>query len=143
MERYNARRVDGSTRTLDAVKLGASRFVMPHIYVTGQVHSAFDGDAGGYTAGLLGIGAQTLLSGRLQGGAEALIGAAGGGGVRTGGGVIAQPSLYVGFDVGPSLSVRAGVGRIQALRGGAALHANVVDVALAFVFGVRGVSRDR
>ncbi|HJV61481.1 MAG TPA: hypothetical protein VJ743_11090 [Albitalea sp.] len=137
VERYRAQRRDGSERTLQAVTLKGNRFVARHVYLSGQVHSAYGGGAGGYTVGLFGLGVQAPLFARVHAGAEALIGAAGGGGVATQGGAIMQPSAYLGVDISPSLSVRVGAGKIKSLRGGG-LDANVVDVALAFTFGVAG-----
>ena len=134
VERYDAQRRDGTSRMLQAVTLKANRFIAPHVYLTGQAHSGFSGGAGGYTAGLFGIGVQTPIAGRWHVGAEALIGAAGGGGVETQGGAILQPNAYVGFDIGRSLSLRAGGGKIRSLRRDG-LDAGVVDVALAFTFG--------
>jgi hypothetical protein len=135
VERYNALRRDGTTRMLQAVTLKANRFVAPQLYLTGQAHSGYAGGAGGYTVGLVGVGAQTPLFGRFHAGAEALVGAAGGGGVQTHGGAIAQPNAYVGMDLGHSMSLRIGAGRIQSLKKGG-LAANVIDAALAFTFGV-------
>jgi hypothetical protein len=135
VEHYAAQRRDGSRRVLQAVTLKVNRFVSPHFYLTGQAHSGYGGDAGGYTVGLFGVGVQTRVAGPVHVGAEALIGAAGGGGISTDGGAVMQPNAYVGVDLSRSLSLRAGVGRIKALHGGE-LDATTVDVALAFTFGV-------
>jgi hypothetical protein len=137
VERYRAARRDGTQRTLQAVTLKANRFVARHLYLSGQARSAYGGGAGGYTAGLVGVGVQAPIAGRWHAGAEALIGAAGGGGVETDGGLIAQPNLYVGVDLGRSLSLRVGGGRIRSLRHGT-LGATSVEAGLAFVFGVAG-----
>jgi len=137
VERYAALRSDGSTRTLQAVVLKAHRFLTPHLYLSGQVHSGYGGGAGGYTAGLFGIGTQWPVAGRFHAGADALIGAAGGGGVQTQGGAIVKPGVYVGVDIGHSSSVRLGAGRIRSLhRGG--LDASTLDLTFAFTFGVAG-----
>jgi hypothetical protein len=138
VERYDAQRRDGSRRVLQAVTLKANRFVTPHVYLTGQAHSAYGGGAGAYSVGLFGLGVQTPLWGRLHAGAEALIGAAGGGGVDTQGGAITQPMAYLGVDVSPSLSLRVGAGQVKALRSGGGLRANVLDLTAAFTFGVVG-----
>jgi hypothetical protein len=137
VERYDALRQDGSQRMLQAVTLKANRFVGSHVYLTAHAHSAYGGGAGGYIAGLVGAGVQTPLIGPLHAGAEALIGAAGGGGIATQGGAIMQPSAYLGVGLGRSLSLRVGVGKVKSLRQGG-LDANVVDVGLAFTFGVAG-----
>jgi len=137
-EHYVARRTDGSQRGLQAVTLKGNRFITEYLYVSGQAHSAYAGGAGGYTSGLVGFGLQSSLWGPLRGGVEMLVGAAGGGGVSTQGGAIAQPSAYLGVDITPSWSLRVGAGRVKSLRGdpAAGLDATVVDAALAFVFGV-------
>jgi hypothetical protein len=137
MERYDALRRDGSTRALQNVTIKANRFVSPHVYLTGQAHSGYGGGAGGYTVGLFGAGVQSQIWGPVHAGAEMLVGAAGGGGVSTQGGAIMQPNAYVAVDISPSLSVRVGAGKIKSLRQGA-LSANVIDVGLAFTFGVAG-----
>ncbi|HUG25790.1 hypothetical protein [Piscinibacter sp.] len=135
VERNNAQRRDGSRRTMQAVVLKVNRYVSPHFYLTGQAHSAYGGEAGGYSVGLIGVGAKTPLWGPVHAGAEAMVGAAGGGGIDTGGGGLAQPMAYLGVDLSPAVLLRVGAGRIFAL-GDGALDASVVDVSLAFTFGV-------
>jgi hypothetical protein len=133
-ERYKAARRDGTVRDLQLVALKVSRFVTPSIYLTGQAHSGWGGGAGGYTVGLFGVGGQLHLSPRVHVGAEALIGAAGGGGVDTQGGALVQPMAYVGVDLTRDFALRIGAGRIKSLKG--ALNANVIEASLVFSFGV-------
>jgi hypothetical protein len=116
------------------VALKLNRFVGESFYLSGQVQSAYAGNAGAFAAGLLGAGAQTHLGERLLVGAELLAGAGGGGGVDTGGGAIVQPMAYVGLDLTRSLSLRLGAGRVKSANG--ALDSTVADLALAFTFGV-------
>jgi hypothetical protein len=137
IERYDALRRDGSTRPLESVVLKVHRFVSPHVYLSGQVHSGYGGGAGGYTSGLFGVGTQWPVAGRFHVGADALIGAAGGGGVETHGGAIVKPNVYVGANLGPSSAVRIGTGRIRSLRTGG-LDSSTVDLTFAFTFGVPG-----
>ena len=134
MSRYKAARKDGTQRNLDAVTLKINRFVADNVYLTGQAHSALSGGAGGYTVGLFGLGLQMPVGTGWRIGAEALAGAAGGGGVDTRGGALLQPMAYVDTDLGRSLSLRLAVGRVKALRG--PFSSNVLDVALVFPFGV-------
>lgn len=141
VERFKAARQDGSVRPLSAVVLKASRFLDQNLYVTGQAHSAFDGQAGGYSAGLFGVGWQQAMGTKETGptwhvGLEALAGAGGGGGVDVRGGALLQPNAYVGFDLGPSSALRITAGQLRAQRGD--LKANVVDLALIFSFGLAG-----
>jgi hypothetical protein len=139
VERYRAARKDGHTEALDAVVLQVNRFVAPNLYLTGQAHSAFGGGAGAYSVGLFGIGAQLPVTTRIRLGAEALGGAAGGGGVDTQGGALLQARAYVDVALTDSLSLRVGGGKIKSVRGG--VNAPVVDAALVFSFGVDRAGR--
>ena len=133
VERYRAARNDGSTRTLVTDTLKINRYLSDHFYLTGQVHSAVSGGAGGYTAAYLGAGWMQPLGFGLHAGAELIAGAAGGGGVASGGAVV-QPMLYVGWQPLPSLALRVGAGRIQSLRG--ELGSTAIDASLVFIYGV-------
>ena len=134
VERYRAARKDGHAEALEAVVLQVNRFVAPNLYLTGQAHSAFAGGAGAYSVGLFGVGAQLPVTSRIRLGAEALAGAAGGGGVDTQGGAIVQARAYADVALTDSLSLRLGAGKIKSVHGG--LDAPVVDAALVFSFGV-------
>ncbi|MEO8081982.1 MAG: hypothetical protein ABI641_15720 [Caldimonas sp.] len=133
VERYTAARRDGSQRVLQADILRINRYVGSHLYLTGQVHSAVSGGAGGYTAAYLGAGWLQPLGAGLLAGAELIAGAAGGGGVESRGSIV-QPTAYLAYQVTPSTALRLGVGRISALRG--PLSSTVVDLSLVFSYGV-------
>ncbi|HMN75752.1 MAG TPA: hypothetical protein PKC97_06780 [Burkholderiaceae bacterium] len=128
-----AARKNGPPQTLDNVTLKFNRFVSDSVYLTGQVHSAYAGGAGGFSVGLVGIGVQQPLGEHVFAGAELLAGAAGGGGVDTGNGAVLQPMVYAGVRLSPSLSLRLGAGRVMS---DGALASNVLDLTLAFSFGV-------
>jgi hypothetical protein len=130
----NAQRRDGSVRDLQFNVLKVNRFVTPNLYLTGQAHSGWGGDAGGYIAGMFGVGVETPLFSRFYVGAEALIGAGGGGGVDTRGGGLVQPMVYAGIDLSRSMSLRIGAGRIKSIKG--SLNSNVIEASLAYAFGV-------
>ena len=134
IERYQAARKDGTTHALEAIALQVNRFVTPNFYVSGQAHSAFAGGAGAYSVGLFGLGTQWPVAGRLRLGAEALAGAAGGGGVDTQGGALVQARAYADLALSDSLSLRIGAGKVKSVHGG--VDAPVVDAALVFRFGV-------
>jgi hypothetical protein len=131
---YNAARTDGSTRRLRNVVLKTNRFIADNWYVTAQAQSAYSGQAGGYTVGLVGAGYETPQFANMRVAAEMLIGAAGGGGVSTGGGALLQPMAYLSYKINDSLSARVGAGRIRS--SGGQLSSNVGEVLLAYSFGV-------
>ena len=141
VERYRAARKTGGTEPLEAVVLQVNRFVTPNLYVTGQAHSAFSGGAGAYSEGLFGVGVQLPVTQRLRLGVEALAGAAGGGGVDTGGGAVAQGRAYIDVALTDALSLRVAGGKIKSVRGSGGLDAPVVDAALVFRFGVDRANR--
>jgi hypothetical protein len=131
-----ARRKDGSTRGLRTLGLKFRRSLGEHVYLTGQGHGAVTGGAGAYSSGLIGLGVDTRLGrgGAWHTGAEAALGAAGGGGVANGGGAIAQPMAWVGRDLGRYSRLKVGAGYIKSLRG--ELASPVVDVSWAVEFGL-------
>lgn len=107
-------------------------FVSPTMFFTGQGLAAYRGDAGAYMTGQIGVGAQQRLSDRWFVEAEALAGAAGGGGLAVGGGFVLQGNGSVGYRVSDATSVMATVGRIQST--GGEFKANVVGVSMAYQF---------
>lgn len=133
VERFSAR-VRGRSEHVEAAVLKVDRFLTPSIYLTGQAHSAFSGSAGGYTAGLFGFGARVPVGGRFHAGAELVAGAAGGGGMESFRGGVAQPSVFASVDITPALALRVGAGKLMSLK--QSENRTVVDAALVFSFGL-------
>lgn len=134
LETYrDAARLSGPARTLQNVAFKFNRFVGESVYLTGQVHSAWSGEAGGFFDGLIGAGYQWRSAGPWLAGAELLVGAAGGGGVDAGSGAIVQPMLYAGCRLTRAISARAGVGRVRSTQG--PLDSTVLGLDLSFAFG--------
>lgn len=131
-----AKRVDGSERPLDTIGLKLTRSVGRNFYITGQAHSAFAGGAGAYSIGLVGAGVATRADGGPRIGFEALVGAAGGGGVATSGGAIAQSLLWAGWGSSANSEWRVGVGSVRSLRGG--LSSPIVELSWTKAFGFAG-----
>ncbi len=129
----HAQRVDGTRGALQAVGLGLNRALADNAYVTVQAHSAFAGGAGAYSVGLVGAGLNTAPVG-WQFGAEALLGAAGGGAVASGGGAIVQSLAWAGLPLAGG-RLRLAVGGVRSLRGGA-LSSPVVEIGWGQAFGV-------
>jgi hypothetical protein len=130
---HDAARNAGPPHTLQNLVFKYNRFVGESAYLTGQVHSAWAGEAGGFFDGLIGAGIQWRSAGAWLLGAEMLVGAAGGGGVDSGSGAVIQPMLYAGWRFTPAISARAGVGRVRSTRG--SLDSTVLGLDLSFAFG--------
>jgi hypothetical protein len=99
-------------------------------YVTGQALAAYSGGAGAYMTGQVGTGTRKTLAGNLFLDAEGLIGAAGGGGLVLGSGLVWQGNIGLGYDFNPSLSALVSAGRMQAING--AFKANVIGLSLGY-----------
>lgn len=120
---------DGEAVDLVALKLDA--FWDRHFFLTGQAEGAYSGGAGGYATGLVGLGGRYPLPGfAAQVGAELLFGAAGGGGISVGGGVIAQPMVNFAVDLDSRLGFELGLGYVAAR--GTQLRSGVIDVAVVY-----------
>jgi hypothetical protein len=131
---YAAARKNGSKQDLNAINLKLDRYLTRNFYLTGQAHSAYDGNAGGYSVGLVGAGFRIKkYAWPLSVGAELLAGAAGGGGVDTSGGAIIQPMAYLGMDFSKSVGLRLSAGRVKSLKGN--LNSNVLDLSVSYAFG--------
>jgi len=133
LTRYNAPRRDGSERPLVADVLRFDRYVAPHLYVSGEVHSAVSGDAGGYSAALLGLGWSQPITSGVRAGVELLGGASGGGGVVSQGSII-RPTGWLAWQLTPAVSLRLGAGHVRSPHGG--LSSTSVDASLVFTYGV-------
>ena len=101
-------------------------------FITGQALGAYGGEAGAYMTGLVGAGVHLRLSDRFFWETEALIGAAGGGGLRTGNGTVAQINTSLGYKIQPSVSLIGTLGRMDAITGD--FKANVVGISLSYLF---------
>jgi hypothetical protein len=130
------RRTDGTRRVLDTIGLKLNRYLGDHFYLTGQAYSAFAGGAGAYSAGLVGAGLATAPDRPWRAGAELVVGAAGGGGVQTGGGAVAQGLLWAGWTPTTHNEWRLGIGRSRSFRGGTG--SPLVEAAWSHDFGMAG-----
>jgi hypothetical protein len=131
---FKAARKNGTQLDMDLVTIKLNRYLSDSFYLTGQAHSAYAGQAGGYSVGLIGAGYRTARSySGWYAGAEMLAGAAGGGGVDTSGGVVVQPLAYIGVGLSKSVSARLSAGRIISRKG--ELNSNVVELGLSYAFG--------
>ena len=122
-------------QNVDNLGVQLDYFPTDNLYLTGQGIAAYKGDAGAYMAGLVGAGAHLPLWGSgfyLEG--EGLAGAAGGGGLAVGGGLVWQANANLGYELTDSLSLTLGVGRLEAVDG--PLKADVLSAGLTYKFGV-------
>jgi hypothetical protein len=107
-------------------------FVTPQIFLTGQGLGAYSGGAGAYMVGLIGGGLLRQLDSNLFAQVEALVGAAGGGGMSTGQGAITQLNLGLGLRFSKATSLLASLGRINSVDSN--MYVNVAGFSLNYDF---------
>ena len=107
-----------------------NRYLTDNFYLSGQAFSAYKGKAGGYATGLFGVGYNKNISKSFYINCEALVGAGGGGGIATGGAMIYQGELGVGYKLNKNLSLETMLGKVKAKNG--TLDTNTAQVALKY-----------
>lgn len=107
-------------------------FLNPNWYLTGQGLGAHSGDAGAYMTGLIGSGLRTKITKNTFIEVEGLIGAAGGGGLNTGSGLIYQANLGLGYQLSKSLEIQGNLGEAKAANGD--FRAHIIGLSLGYKF---------
>jgi len=128
-------RKDGEPdRTINLAGLKGDVMISESLFITGQTMAAYDGGAGGYAVGLAGLGGEWILARRSPwvAGLEALVGAAGGGGIEVQGGLIAQATAGIGYRFQGVHGVWLRYGRSGSIR--ESLGRNVVSLDYSFRF---------
>jgi len=107
------------TENLYQLALQLNLFVTKNIYVAGHTSFANFGNAGAYAEGIIGFGYQTnpFFNNKARVFTQFLAGAAGGGQVSTGQGLIFKPSIGFNYLLNDNKSLKTSVGRVKA-RGG-------------------------
>ena len=95
---------------IDMLGIALDYYFNRHFFVTGQALWAYKGHSGGYAEGLLGLGWQSSAWHNMKLWTEALIGAGGGGGVKTDGGLLGSISVGTSFKIKEGLDLTIGVG---------------------------------
>lgn len=132
---------DGSRDDVTGLGIGIDRDLGGPWYGTAQAGSAALGKAGAFSYGLFGLGLQSQrMAGGWRVGAEALVGAAGGGNVAVGGGGVAQAEGWLQWE-GRSRHdrprVKLGLGRFTPL-GDASLSTSLIHLSVGWAFGAMG-----
>lgn len=91
-------------------------YVGRNLYVTGNGQTTLHGGVAGYAVGMIGLGYQITLSPRWALSVEGHLGAAGGGGVNTAGGLIGGLRAEIDYRIRDSWSLSLGLGHLTTLR---------------------------
>jgi hypothetical protein len=128
---------DGTEDAVTGLGLTFNRDLDRTWYGTAQAGSAAWGEAGGFSYGLVGLGAKTRRMNGVRLGIEGLAGAAGGGGVDVRGGAVAGGEVWAqweGIVRKDRLRLKAGIGHLQAL-GNGGRGTPVASLSLGWAFG--------
>jgi len=106
-----------SNATPVLVESSLDLFLTEHLYFTGNAQTAVTGDVGGYAVGLLGLGYAMPLNKTWTVSLEGHVGAAGGGGVDTRGGLVGAVRVELDYALRDNLAISMGLGTMQPLRG--------------------------
>jgi hypothetical protein len=117
---FKAKRDTNIAEDMHQISLQINLNLNKNIYIAGQTSFANFGNAGAYAEGIIGIGARTssLIKERVAFFGQVLGGAAGGGGISTGEGLIVKPSAGFTYKLNNTLSFRTAAGFVKAKRRG-------------------------
>lgn len=116
---FNAERDSNPTEDLNQFSLQINLNLNKNLYIAGQTSFAIFGNAGAYAEGIVGLGIKTnsLFNKKTTVFIQALGGAAGGGDISTGKGLIIKPSAGFEYQLNNTLSFRTEAGYIKAKGG--------------------------
>lgn len=131
---FNAARDTNIEQDMHQIALQVNFFLNKYLYATGQTAFANFGDAGAYAEGIVGLGVRSnsFLNNNLTAFAQVLGGAAGGGGISTGQGLIIKPSVGLNYNLNDKLSLRGALGYVKA-RGGK-LSSTILNFGVTYNF---------
>ena len=93
-------------------------FLTDSVYLTGNAQTTVSGGVAGYAGGLLGLGREFSVGDQWRFSLEAHVGAAGGGGVNVGRGLLGGARVEVDYILDPKNAVSVGLGVLQSFNGG-------------------------
>jgi hypothetical protein len=116
---FNAKREKPPKENMHQISLQLNLYVNKNIFIAGQTSFANFGNAGAYAEGIIGLGIKSnpLFSHSTTVFTQLLGGAAGGGNISTGQGLIIKPSLGVDYEISKNLSLRTSGGFVRAVEG--------------------------
>jgi hypothetical protein len=116
---FDAKRGSNPTEDLHQISLQINLDLSKNIYVAGQTSFANFGNAGAYAEGIVGLGARTnpFCRDKITVFGQILGGAAGGGDISTGEGLIVKPSAGLSYKLNNTLSFRTSAGYVKAKGG--------------------------
>lgn len=107
----------GEARATAMQETSVDLYVAPSTYVTVNAQTTVGGGVAGYAVGMIGMGQSLTLGEGWSAALEAHLGAAGGGGVDTSGGLIGGARAEIDYRLSSAAHLSLGVGKLQTLDG--------------------------
>lgn len=116
---FDAKRDGQPTEDLHQISVQVNLNLNKNVYVAGQTSFANFGNAGAYAEGIVGFGLKSnaFLNNKTTVFVQALAGAAGGGDISTGEGLIIKPGAGLNYKLNKTLSFRTSAGYVKAKGG--------------------------
>ncbi len=116
---FDAKRDVNLTENLHQIALQVNLYLNKNIYANVKTSFANFGNAGAYAEGLVGLGikSNTFANNTTEVFVQFLGGAAGGGNISTGQGLIVKPSTGIGYQLSKNLGLRTSAGYVKAKGG--------------------------
>lgn len=115
---FSPERIFVEPENIQQLSLQLNFDITKNIYLAGQTSFANFGNAGAYAEGIVGMGLQSnFIVNKIKFFGQILTGAAGGGGINTGQGLIAKPSTGVDIKINNVLNLRSAFGYVTAIKG--------------------------
>lgn len=129
---FDADRYYEDTENLQQLFVQLNFYLSKNMYVSGQTSFANFGNAGAYAEGIVGGGITTSsgFSNRIRLFAQILTGAAGGGGVDTGQGLVVKPGIGASLAFNDKLGIRTSFGQVKSIYG--ELNSTLINLGLNY-----------
>jgi hypothetical protein len=127
---------DNQLNRIDLIGLSLYRFLGQNFYLIGESFWAWQGQAGGYAEGVLGMGIQSSPFGHLSAYAEAKAGVGGGGDVHMDGGLYGAIEAGIRYDIDQAWQLHAGAGYIRSRTG--VFHTYSIHAGIGYNFSLFG-----
>ncbi|MDT7833184.1 hypothetical protein RQM59_12375 [Flavobacteriaceae bacterium S356] len=129
---FRVKRFGAHTVDLQLIAIKPYYDLSDNFYLMGEASFAYEGNSGGYAHGVFGIGAKSnrFLNDKISGVAEFSFGAAGGGRVDTGEGLVVRPTIGLNYHSSDALTFNVSVGQLLSLDGG--VSSNNINVGFSY-----------
>lgn len=129
---FRVKRFGANTVDLQLIAIKPYYDLTDNFYLMGEASFAYEGNSGGYAHGVFGAGLKSnrFLNDRISGVVEFSFGAAGGGRVNTGEGLVVRPTIGVNYHSSDALTFNVSVGQLLSLDGG--VSSNNINVGFSY-----------